>query len=443
MSEDYPELDKPEEYFPYVGHDLNQGIIRNNVLYRHIVGSILDEENVRREGDHIAIKSPLRGSLIRRGSLFRQVDVYGVKANRRIAEDPDAVEAIVPRHRTLYDYLLGMPIHHTFVNRELIILAGNNLFVAKFDPLLRFFGGFMFLREDTILERKGLPKVFLSAKRYLEEVFPAYMHQQMLDGIGPAGTKRDLILYAGQEKNPVTGKRSGGRTKTGRLRNLSPLFFERFKHVVKETSTRLYFVPQNISFSKCPDAPFVAHPVEHPGMVQNMRYVGEQSFVTRSYPRFAWTHPNAQLEAVVRYGEPELLTPGELQTTRDLIAYAHRLRDKIGRMETVFPTGLVCRALDNHRSAPIQRLEEACRRLYERYAESGVHLEKVSQREGEMMPATELVERSVRTLNCNPGMFIWGVRHDHLLTFRRGRLVSHDPKLQAWYANNLRHLDPE
>ena len=441
-SEPGDELANVEDYFPYVGHDLDHDEIRRSDLWHNVIGNLVDQRNTRKVADFTRLETPFRGSFLRRGLLFKRVDVHGLEPHRRIAADPNAVEALVPRHRSLYDYCLGMPMHHELVNPEVMVLAGSNLFVSKFDYMLRHFGGFMFLREDTVLSRRDLPKAFLSVKRYVDDVLPAYLRQQMVDGVGPNRVKRDLILYAGQEKNPATGKRGGGRSKSGRLRNLSPIFFDKFKQLAKGSSTALYVAPVNISFSKYPDAPFIAHPIEKQGLLQTMRYVGEQSFVMRSYPRFAQTHPNAQLEAVVRYGEPERLDPDALVSFRDLIAYGHDVRERIGRLESIFPAVLVYRAMDRSLNLPLAALDERVRRLYDHYGETDIDVEKVSTRPGAPMPIRELVDCCVRTLNRNPAMYIWGVRHDRIMTLRLGRVHSHDRRLQSWYANNIRHLDP-
>jgi hypothetical protein len=435
------ELARPEDYFPYIGHDLDHQKIRRSPHYRYIIGGLFTPQNIEDRGDTIRVRLGSRPGLFTRGALFRDIEIRGVAAHRRLAGDPHAVVALVPRHRTLYDYLLHMPAHHWFVNPEVMILAGNNLFVSKYDRELRYFGGFMFLREDAVLDRDGLPPARLSIKRYLDDVFPAYLRQQMFEGVGKGRVKRDLILYAGQEKNPETGKRSGGRTKTGRIRALSPIFFDKFKALVRANETALYIAPVNISFSKYPDAPFVAHPVEHQGLVKQMRYVGEQHFVMRAYPWFAQTHYDAELEAVVRYGEPVRFTGEGINGVRDTIRYAHEVQEKIGLMETLFPTVFVYRALDQEHSLSLDDLGERARRLYDGYAERGVDVSRLSVRQGEMLPIADLVDAAIRTLNCNPSMYIWGVRHDRFLSLRGERVVSHDLKLQAWYANNIRHLD--
>ncbi len=441
------ELPRAEDYFDYIGHELDHEKIRRSPHYRYIIGGLFDRQKIDDQGDVVRMRLGVRPGLFTRGALFRDVELRGVGAHRRLAADPNAVVALVPRHRTLYDYLLQMPLHHRFVNPELMVLAGGNLFVSKYDYDLRYFGGFMFLREDTVLGRKskGLPPVRLSIKRYIDEVFPAYLKQQMFDGVGPGRIRRDLILYAGQEKNPETGKRSGGRTKTGRIRALSPIFFDKFKSLARSSETALYIAPVNVSFSKYPDAPFIAHPVQHAGVggvVKTMRYVGEQHFVMKAYPHFAQRHYDAELEAVARYGEPVRFTGEGIDGVRDTIAYAHEVQKRIGRMETLFPAVFVYRALDTEHSLPLEALADRARRLYDSYGAAGVDVSRLSVRPGEMLPADELVDRALLTLNCNPSMLIWGVRHDRFLSMKGGRVISHDLKVQAWYANNIRHLDP-
>ena len=66
----------------------------------------------------------------------------------------------------------------------------------------------------------------------------------MVDGIGENKIKRDFIIYPGQEKDPVTKIRNGGRTKSGKLRKLNPIFFEKFRAITTGAND------SNIEFEK-------------------------------------------------------------------------------------------------------------------------------------------------------------------------------------------------
>jgi hypothetical protein len=430
------ELKNPTDYFPYIGHDLNQEALLKHPLWKNVVGSLFSEKHITETDEKIVITGDAEVP------LFREVIVYGVSEQRKITNDSFAVSAIVPRHRTLYDYGIGMPVHSRLINREVMILAGSNLFVAAYDTWLRHYGAFMFLREDTVLKRKGYPKVFLSIERYLQEVFPAYLNYQMFEGVGENKLKRDMIVYPEQEKNPITKKRNGGRTKTGKLRELSHIIFENFRKLTRESSTKLYISPVCVSFSKYPDATFIVHPVKHGGIVNDLRYVHEQNFTGSWYTKHALKHPEAKLEAIVRYGEPELFCGDDFKTFHDIVKYTKQLKRKIGLLESIFPTTLLFRALEEDKELPFTELENRARKLYDHYLELGINMEKVSVSPGNMMPIEEMADRAILTLNSNAPYMIYGLKTDVFIEKRAGRFVSLDENLQTWYANNLRHLDP-
>jgi len=426
----------PADYFPYIGHDLNRRKLLKYPLWKNVIGSLFNEDHVTDHGDRIVIQGD------RKVPLFNEVIVRGVLAQHRIAQDSFSVSAVVPRHRSLYDYGIGMPVHSTFINRQVMILAGSNLFVAAYDTMLRHFGAFMFLREDKVLKKKGYPQVFLSIERYLQEVFPAYLNYQMFEGVGKKKLKRDMIVYPEQEKNPVTKKRSGGRTKTGKIRDLSPIIFEKFRELTKESSTRLYVSPVNASFSKYPDATFIVHPVKHGGIVEDMRYLHEQEFVGSWYPKYAIKNPEAKLDVIVSYGKPELFCGEDFRSFHDVMKYTKSLKKRIGLLESPSPTTLLFRALGDETEMPYWKLETAAKRLFDHYAGLGINMEKVSDRPGVMTPVEQLAERAIVTLNSNAAYRIFGSKTDEFITSKSGRFISLDEKLQRWYANTIRHLDP-
>ena len=429
------ELEQADDYFPYIGHELNYKKLVRAHLWRWEVGNLFDDDHITPIEDGVRITGD------RRTPLFQEATIYGINDQIAISRNPEAVGAIVPRHRSLYDYGIGMPVHGTLVNPELMLMAGSNLFVAVFERTLRLFGAVMFLRDDSVLKRRGLPKAFLSVKRYLEDVLPAYLKQQMFDGVGEKKIKRDIVVYPGQEKNPVTRKRGGGRTKTGKLRDLSPIFFDVFRRLTMENSTSLYITPVNISFSQYPDATFIVHPTKSQGLAHKLRYVHEQNFTGSWYPRYAIRHPDAKLEVIVNYGKPEIFAGENFKAMRDIMRYVRDLKNKIGLLESIFPAILLYRALDERSELPLSELSDCCKRLYDSYSDQGVNLEKVSQPPEKMMPVSELVERAVAALNIHPRYRIIGQKTSEFVTQREGRYISLDPELQRWYANNIRHLD--
>ena len=430
------ELQDPRDYFPYIGHELSRKKIFRSPIWKAVVGDLFDRPNITDRGDEVRIFCP------ENRSVLKDVLVRGAAAQRKIASADRSVGVLVPRHRSLFDYNLGMPAHFMLVNDAVMLAAGSNLFVAHYASALRHFGAMMFLREDTEIKRWGRRKVFLGVHRYLEEVLPAYLKEQMLDGVGEARKKHDLIIYAGQEKDPVTRQRRGGRSKSGKLRDQSPIFFFTFREITRDHPTELYVTPVNVSFSKYPDAIFIVHPTKWKGIVESLRYIHEQNFTMSWYPNFTRRHTEARLDAVLNYGRPEPFRGEDFPAIRDVIEYTRKLKVKIGLLESVFPTTLLYRALDDRTDASFGELSDRAKRLHDRYSELGIYLAKVSDGSGNMLPVEELVRRAVTTLNCNPAYRIYGLSTKRFLYAESGRLHSLDPELQRWYANGLRHLDP-
>lgn len=430
------ELLNPQDYFPYIGHEIDHQKMYKTKIYNFIVGNLYDQKRIHKIDDNNILVNGDEAS-----SLFSQIKITGISPHISIAEDENAVEVLLSRHRSLFDYLVHQPVHNRLINPNVMILAGNNLFIYKFDNFLRIYGAFMFLREDTYMKRPGLSKVFLSQKRYLDEVFPAYLKQQMIEGVGEKKLKMDMILYAEQEKNPVTKERQGGRTKTGKLRNLSPIFFNKFKSLVRESNIKFYITAVNISLSKVPEAPYIVHPTVSKGIFKKARYLIEQYFTMVSYPRFARKNPEAKLEAIIQYGKPELFPADNLDTVKDVIRYTHKVKEKIGLLESIFPLTFLYRAMDRDIELSLNELDERMRVLYQKYSSMKVGIEKISDTKGNMMQASEIIERSINTINTNPSYRVKEIKRNNFLSFKSGRIFSSDEKLQEWYANNLRHLD--
>jgi hypothetical protein len=428
------ELENPADYFPYIAHDLDPNYIAGSSYYINLLGDIIGHVT-QVDPDTITLNG-MTGN-----SVFRSVKVKGAAEQRRLAADNSAVELLLPRHRSLYDYCIGQPVHNRLLNPNVIIIAGNNLFVSKFDWFLRKYGAFMFLREDVVLKKKNYPKVFLTQKRYLDEIFPAYMKQQMFEGHGPEKQKMDVLVYAEQEKDPVTKKRNGGRTKTGRLRNLSHIIFDKLKGLTRESGTKLYVTPMNISFSKYPEAPYIVHPSKSKGLMKGIRYMIEQYFTFVGYTKYSHVHHEARLEVTVHYGKPEILHADNFSSMSDLLRYSARLKEKIGLLEAIYPLALLYRAMDEDTDISFAELTERAKKLFARYRELAIDVENISDAQGNLLPIEELANRSVLTMNSNPDFFISGFHGRKILTIENGRLISHDPKLQKWYGNMLRHLD--
>ena len=437
------EFNKPEDYFPYIEHDLDHSKMQETFLWKSTVGDLFTNvsdqiENIKKNHLNELVIDNTNGS-----SIFNQVTIKGLKKQYEIAKDPGAAEVLIPRHRSLYDYIIGMPVHYNIINPEVMLLAGYNLLISKYASSLRKHGAVAFIRDDTLLKRKGYPKTFLTMKKYLNEVFPAYIKQEMITGIGENRLKRDLIIYPGQEKDPVTKIRSGGRTKSGKLRKLNPIFFQKFNGITDNNLSKFYITPVNISFSKYPDAPFIVHPGRHKGFLKDLRYLKEQNFIFSSYSSYCRKNKNANIDVIVNYGKPYLFSNMELKTVRDIIHFSKDLRADIGKLESIFPLILLYRAMNSESDLSLSELDKRTKSLFDHYRSIGINCNPVSDNKGNIKDIKELAEIAISTINANPEYPIKILNKIKFLRLKSGRLYSNDKLLQKWYENNIRHLDPK
>lgn len=429
MTIEQQELSDPKDYFPYIEHTLDQPNPKAYIFRTRIYTGIFSREQKTDEAWTFSGPS----------SLFREMVIHNYQPHQAIAADPKAVEVVLPRHRSLYDYVINQPVHHDFINPRIIIVAGHNLFVNKFQHVLRHFGGFMFLRENTLLRRKGLQNAYLSKDTYLKSVFPAYMEDQVFCTDKP---KHDLLAYLEYEKDQQ-GRASSGRTKKGSLRPLNWSFIRVLHDLARNRGVDLYMAPCNIGFSKYPDAPYIVHPTSLKGNMQRLRYLLEQDFIFRRYTFFAKKHKEAKLDVTVNYGEPVRMADVSLQSFRDYKEFGDLLRRKISRLEPIFPLEFVYRALDDKTSMHMDALTESFKRLLEMYLERGIDVSRITDPSGDLLPPGELVESAVKTVNTNPNYGILNYDYRSLLCCTSRNIVSNDIKLQQWYIENIRHIEEE
>lgn len=421
-------FDDPKAYFPYIDHELDAG--RDSLHLRDYMIGGLFEESFPGE-DRVRFAGP--------NKVFRGVDVVCPSVHHQITQNPRAVQLLIPRHRSLFDYGINQPVHHDVINDKIILAVGQNLMVHKFNESLRHFGGFVFLRDDAQLKRQGLRKAFLEKGKYLNEVLPQYLEQQMFSAADDA-VRHDLLVYLEYEKSKETGKSAGGRTKTGHLRKLNWTLIRVCRELALANGVDLYVTPLSVSFSKVPDAPYVVHPSGLRGRLKVFRYFAEQRFVFNWYPEYAEKHPEAKLDAVVRYGQPDLVTGRDIESHRDFIRYADSITDRMGRLDSVYPVPLLCTALGDDRTLRLAELQDRTKRVYERLVAAGANVEKVSDIYGNLRSVKEMTEESVLHLNTTPNYYIKDYESHEIISYAAGRLTSNDQPLQHWYANTISHL---
>jgi hypothetical protein len=421
----YPEFEDPKAYYPYIGHRLDS--VTDPLALRTSVFSTYTYKTT----------DSLHATYNLERSAYSRITVDIPEIHREIARDPESVNILVPRHRSLFDFTLFQPIHHDFVNDRIMILAGDNLFVAKMNQALRSHGGFIFLRDDAVLSYPGLPKAFLSKDRYYRDVLPGYLSDQVFRKDQP---NHDLMLYLEYEKDARTGKNNGGRSKTGILRQLNWSILKLLYDLGVKNGIKTYVTPVNCGFSKVPDAPFIVHPTSLKGKLKNLRYLIEQSFVYHGYPSLAERNRGAAMEASISYGAPQLLNDMDFSSLRDYKRFAETLQEEIGRLETVFPLYLVYRAFGQDSEIKLKALGDRMFAIHDQLKKKGVKFYGLEDSRGNLLPTEEIVEPAIAHMNVNPRFYIAGVDGSSFLSLKNGFLRSSDFKLQLWYANNILHL---
>jgi hypothetical protein len=426
-SKAYPELENPRDYYPYIGHRLGREKdplrLRESVLSEYRYGA----------------QDPLRGEYLHARGAYSRIVTDIPDIHRRIAADPGAVNILVPRHRSLFDFTLFQPFHHDLVNERIMILAGDNLFVSKMNKALRSYGGFMFLRGDAVLSYPGLPKAYLSKDTYFRDVLPGYLEQEVFSRDKP---NHDLMLYLEYEKDARTGKNNGGRTKTGSLRQVNWSMIKLLYDLGLKNGVKTYVTPVNCGFSKIPDAPYVVHQTKLKGALKALRYLSEQNFVYKGYPGHAERHRQAAVESVIRYGEPSLLNDSsDFGSLRGFKRFGETLQADIGKLETVFPLYLIYKAMGQDSEIKLKALADRMFAIHDHYRKKEASFFGLEDGRGNLLPLEEVLEPAVALMNSNPRFGIPGVDGRAFLTLKNGFLRSHDFKLQLWYANNIQHLD--
>ena len=419
--------DSPEKYFPYITHRLDKGKDKLK-LKEKIIKDLFSVYETEGNIKHFKGKS----------DLFSNASVESSSLHKSITEDPNAVQIIIPRHKSLFDYIIHQPAHHDLINNKIIIVAGHNLFVRRFNDSLRYYGAFVFLRDDMLLKAKKLPAVFLSKMNYLKHVFPEYLKDQVFCD---NKNRHDMLVYLEYEKDPRTGKSNSGRTKTGILRELNWSFLKQLYEMSRESGIKLYLTPVNVSFSKYPDAPYLVHPIKTTGQLnKNIRYLVEQSFVFERYSKFSRRNEDAKLDITIRYGESDCFSEMELDSFRDFKRYTELFKSKIGMLESIYPAQLVFLALGNSESSSMKDLSENMKKIFDRLQSIGAYVSKISDGKGSMLDPEDILNLALKNINRNPNLYIMNFDHHRIITYERGLVYCHDRALKAWYNNLVKHL---
>ena len=442
----------PESFFPYIEHTLNHEFLESGSLGFMKNGRTIKEFYLGNSLDNIIYRDDAIDKKVYDGgtsTLFSTISTRGISQYQELVKNPKNVILIAARHRSLMDFIIEQPIHYSLIKKDLMILSGDNLFLGPFDKILRDFGAFMFLRGDKNLKRKGYENAFLSAKDYLI-VLSAYLKQQMIDGVVDdlgITNRFDEIVFPEIHEDISNGVLSGGRTKSGNLGNISPIPFIPIHRALRGSDVNVYVAPVDISFSKYPDAHFITSKKSClSSLVAPARYLFELNYVFNRYPHFSEKHHDAKLDVKITYSSPLELSSF---SGRDIIKFkdnpnslSEKIRQGISNSETIYPAAVLFRAMDGASEKSFRSLDDDVRVLVDNYAEKGIDVSNVVDKNGNNLSSEELYNISVDRINANPMLlFHLPNKSNKIISSTSNKIIVHNKSIGDWYGNQLRHLD--
>ncbi len=434
-----------EEYFPYIGHTLDKEFLEEGHIDFLTRGKSIKEFYFGDTFENCTEKNAKEDREVYQGnerSLFSKITVKGASRYREIKENSNNVIVTASRHRSLADFIIGQPVHYHLISKDLMLLAGDNLFLGPFSKIMRDSGAVMFLRDDKQVSAEGKESIFLTTKKY-QSILSAYLKEQM--GGESNVPRHDLIVFPEISRSPEGAIIGGGRTKTGYIGDISPMPYAIIDRALKKTDTKIFVAPVDISLSKYPDALFLNDTTSIMSKLPKpARYLFELNYIFKRYPNYTYKDQNAMIDATVTYSEPIRLSDME---GRQIISkggedsLSHKIKRAIGESETVYPTTLLCRAMNGNDSITVGNLDEKVSYYVNRLNEKGIDTTNVSDDKGNPKSGEAIFYGAKRDLNSNPILFLHlSSRSKNVLTYKNGEIRINNPALQNWYGNMLRHL---
>jgi hypothetical protein len=438
-------LENPKDYFPYIQHTLDKDFIQEVRSFSFLPKArrmkIMDMFYGISPDNFVKDNTvPDKRTFPSESAMFNSIAMTGFTAAREIAKDPNSVAVICPRHRSLDDFILGQPSHFFHVNEDLMIAGGDNLYVLNFDKFLKNFGGFMFLRphkKGKIFNKFSREPVMLSQREYLVHVLEEYLKQEMITG----PVNHDLIVFPEfkMKEYVIGGKKINvpvsGRTKDGRVQQVSNLFPKKLASASKDSGIKVYFIGANYSLSKYPDALFLEGDSLASKLRQPFKYLFELNYVFNRYPHFAEKNDDAKVNATVTYAEPILLE-GRGKGIDE------KIREDMIRSEAVYPTTLVYRAMDGEDEISFTDLDFRVSALVEQYQEKGIDVSNVTDKNGKPFSGEHLALQAHGDINSNPRLFLHTSKAStRIMDLTKDSVVSNNPRIASWYGNNLKDID--
>jgi 1-acyl-sn-glycerol-3-phosphate acyltransferase len=291
------------------------------------VHSYLDELRTRqRHAIYRVLKHPLY-------PIFRKID--------RSPEHIERVKKATARHRVVYvsnhrshlDYLLEPLVLEDTAIRPPVIAAGINLFGGPLGLIHKHVTGAIPIRRNV-----KDPGYLITLKAYIAEILG----------------RHDLMFYI-----------EGGRSYSGELK---PPKTGLVNAALGAERSDLVFVPCAIAY----DLVLEDHVLAHQKVKRRQRPFSRE---LAEMVRYAVGYRS---RAFVTFGEPMTPTGIDVHSRRDVLEFAHHIRDTIGRLMKVLPTMVMAAAM--RPSISRSDLESRVARIVETLQTAGANLETTSRR---------------------------------------------------------------
>ena len=380
--------------------------------------------------------------------LFAGVEVIGldelVKQRRtEQAQGSSTINIYIARHLSEFDW---QEILRVLVGVDMMasVQAGDNLFIGPLDPLLRHHGAFKVFRDQArIFSDHWLTN---SMYKFIEPFWKAPFLKRVLPLLGfkhcePLVIDANLakVIYIAYMKHlievegrdilifPEYLKTSDknvkyGRSYSGKLLEFTPLIFKLLRDINKKTQRRLQIVPVNVSYERVvEDQSFkTLEKMKSNKITKRFVYLADYFF---NYTH--WLYQPVKGRVVLKFGEPV-----PMKKTMDFKLRLHDdIRKKVGQLQTIFPTQVVCYAIADNKEL---RHSELIRRVLKTVHE--LKKTDADMRYVENLSAEEIIKSAYDQFNLHP-------KRRFLVKNEAGRThVVQRPDVLSQYRNHIVHL---
>jgi glycerol-3-phosphate O-acyltransferase len=352
-----------------VARYLRGGPGQSELQARERIHAYLDElRTTQRYPIYRALKHPLY-------PILRKID----RRHEHLRYAQDAARAgriiYISNHKSHLDYLVEPLVLDDNDVRPPVIAAGINLFGGPLGLLHRHVTGAIPIRRNT-----KDPAYLVTLKAYVAELLG----------------RHDLMFYI-----------EGGRSYTGELKSQKTGLLHAAMQAERED---LLVVPIAVAY----DLVLEDHILAHQGAKRRQRPFARE---VAEMVRYAVGY---QSRAVVTFGQPIALRGYDAEARRDVMALAHQIRDTIGSLYKVLPTGVLAAAM--RPSITRRELIERADAIVETLRAAGANLDVKSGADAVERGADGLVDRNI------------------IFVERGGRFRVRERTVLRYYARSLQHL---